>query len=210
MNTDQERQHYIQKYNQQRASYKTPFSEQEKKASKKLNQLLQNLLENYNIYKSLFENLKILKNSELFKELRKMPKGVIHHLHNPACADMTVIEHILKDKRAFMNPQTNVIKLINTENDQTEDNFVRISKLNQNLSWEKIIEKMRKKIIFDEEKFYGQTNHQVFDSFITAFESLDIVFNEKYYELQVQKTFEILHEDNIQAVELRNIFGSMK
>lgn len=38
-----------------------------------------------------------------------MPKGVIHHLHNPACADMSVIETILQDERAFMNPETNVI-----------------------------------------------------------------------------------------------------
>ena len=47
-----------------------------------------------------------------------MPKGVIHHLHNPACADMSVFENILKDERCFMNPENYIIKLINTKNER--------------------------------------------------------------------------------------------
>lgn len=161
------------------------------------------------MYNNFFYNRKVLKESELFKELKKMPKGVIHHLHNPACADMSVFENILKDERCFMNPDNNIIKLINTKNDE-ENGFIRVKKLNEKIGPKKVIEKMYKKIIFDEEDFYARTNHEVFDRFIRAFESMDIAFCEKYFESLISKTFEILKEDNIQAVELRNIFGAMK
>lgn len=44
-----------------------------------------------------------------------MPKGVIHHLHNPAGANIDIFYEFAKDKRVFLDLSNNILKVILTD-----------------------------------------------------------------------------------------------
>ena len=137
-----------------------------------------------------------------------MPKGVIQHLHNPAGADINLFYELSKDKRVFIDLTNNVLKVLQTEKD-TIDNCERLSCLVEKIGMKKVKEKINKRIIFDEEKFNGSNTRDIFEGFAQAFDSLFVGYYEPFFKPLIESTFSTLKKDNVQAVELRNVFGIM-
>lgn len=139
------------------------MSKDELKAWDKLLQLKKELVDtnDLNLYTNFFDNRNKFHSSRIFKTLKKMPKGVIQHLHNPAGADIKLFHEFLKDKRVFMNPSTNVLKVFLTDKDKV-DNFERVINLIDKIGLDKVKEKVEKSIIFDKEQFDNKNTKDIF------------------------------------------------
>lgn len=70
-----------------------------------------------------------------------MPKGIIHHLHNPAGMKMDLIYELMLDERVYINTENNILKIFLTE-DKIEKNYVKVTKLIKEIGLEKVKKKV--------------------------------------------------------------------
>lgn len=123
------REEILNEIQAKRGSSQIELSDQEKKVDAKLHELKNQILQNeqINLYEDFYQNQKKFQNSQLFKELRAMPKANIAHLHYPASITQDFYFSTIKnDRRIFIDKNFNV-KIILSDQDEV-DGFVRVEK----------------------------------------------------------------------------------
>lgn len=62
-----------------------------------------------NLYSDFFANRRKFHNSNLYKIVKKMPKGIIHHLHIPAIGDINSVLKMMDSPNLYIDKKFKVI-----------------------------------------------------------------------------------------------------
>ena len=201
--TDKKRETILSQIKKKRGSSSINLTTKEKKVNKKLLNLVKKIKDDskINLLSNLFILKEDLKKTELFSSLKKMPKGVINHLHLPAGFSYEKFKEVCFDSRVFINKKKNNLKIF-LENEKIEDDFIPFS----DLSEKEADFVIKKAICLTENEFLKKNDKCIFECFGKKFDFLMILYYEPFFKVLFDDMMLLLQDDNIQGVEFRHVF----
>ncbi len=90
-----------------------------------------------NLFDYIFHQLPVIKETKLYKVIKSMPKGILHHIHLPAAASMEAfLDVYTHDKNIYYSPIKKLLKLFIDK--EVEEGYVRITEYRQIMGNEEV------------------------------------------------------------------------
>ena len=199
---------YLQNVKFDRASLKTPFSAKEEKANQiflaKVKQFKEK--EDVNLYNSFYDNQAQFEASEVYKIIKKMPKGIMQHIHLPAAVDFDFLMDLTREDFVFFSREEGILRISNHKEDDMGDGYVRLNKLRQDKSLN-IDKEVADRLYFDKKDSDKRDVAVIFEEFGFKFNRMgSIMFYKPNFVKAFDNILKMLAEDNYQGVELRHVY----
>ncbi len=174
---NEKRDQLVQELNQLKGSFHQNLTQKECLVNQKLKGLVGEVKSDpkINLLSSLFQMKKLLKLTKLYKFLKKMPKGVINHVHLPAAYRLSKFMEVTYDDRVFLNEEKNMLKVFLCKENKV-DNYTRLNYLRKKLGNKFIDGIVRNLVTLTEEEFLLKNDRVIFCEFGKKFDVLMISF----------------------------------
>ena len=162
-----------------------------------------------NLYNELQHNFKKFKDTKLYQQIRKLPKGVLQHAHLPATLSfqdfLSVMTH---DERILYSTQDKELRVARAGELIDLKKFVSFKKYRETHGNEVVDAEMESLIIMNDKELRNRNSKTVFDAFTSRFTKMWSAFTyEPVLREFIRKCVQELKADNIMGVELRNVNG---
>lgn len=193
-----------------RASAKTPFCHDEQIMNNRFKGLISMIKSDssVNLYKSIAENKAHLEASDAYKVIRRMPKGIMQHIHLPAAITLDFFIELTYSDNVYYDRESGFLKVDREDGEQLNKQFIKLNQLRK-LEDPKLVDAEIKNLItISLQSIDKSSTEAIFVDFEKKFSSMgNILFYEPHFLRVLEHIVLYLIKDGYQGAELRHIFG---
>lgn len=185
------------------------LSEKEKIVEEKLFKLREEIIrgDHSPLLLNFFEGKKIIENSQLHKEIMKMPKGGHLHVHIEASVDMDTFMSFTKEDYVYYNMEENILKT--APHGISAPGYESCNSLRKNWEYEGTFDDyLLKKLLLNPNEIKSKESTTIWDSFQYKFMLNDgVIHFHKFYRQGLMAYFRQSRSEGVRVLEIRHASG---